>query len=173
MHVLYLLLGWVETHTSHHVRNCFKRHFAIKLSCLSRMLILRPDLRVIKEVFEITHNLPIGAPLKQLWEWILIGISTKTFCKNRKIDLPHINTKIIPSGRKKHLAINQTTNTRDFGRMRNQPHRIVRITIKWKFNYPNNLLFRSIGQVLILIVVFLIGWVEDQKLVDLAAVGWT
>jgi hypothetical protein len=145
LHVLYLFLGRVETHTSHHVRNCFKRHFAIKLSCLRCMLILRPDLRVIKEVFEITHNLPIGTPLKQLREWILIGISTETFRENRKIDLPHINTKIISSGRKKHLAIDQTTNTSDFRRMRNQPHRIVRITIKWKFDYPDDFLFRGIG----------------------------
>ncbi len=61
LHVLNLLLGWIETHASHHVGDGAQGNFAIELSCLCGMLVFGSYLTVVKEVFQITHDLSVGA----------------------------------------------------------------------------------------------------------------
>jgi hypothetical protein len=91
LHVLDLFLGGIETHASHHVGNGTEWNFAIQLSCFSGMFILRSNLTVIEEIFEITHNLPIGTAFKQFWEGVVTRFLIKALCKHRKVDFPHID----------------------------------------------------------------------------------
>lgn len=51
LHVLDFLLGGVESHAPHHVCYGLKRDLAIQLSCFCRVLIFRPNLTVVKEIF--------------------------------------------------------------------------------------------------------------------------
>lgn len=57
--------------------------------------------------------------------------------------------------------------------MSNEAHCIVRIAFQRQFYDANDFVFRGIGQILVLIIVFLISGVEDQQFDNLPSVGRT
>lgn len=97
LHVFYLFLRGIKTHTSHHVCDGFQWHFTIQFPGLSCMFIFGSDLTVVEEILKITHHLASGSSFKQLRVRILLGIIIKTLGQSGEINFPHIHTKIISS----------------------------------------------------------------------------
>ncbi len=94
LHVLDLLLSWVETHAPHHVGYCTQRHLPIELSCLSGMLILGSNLTVVEEVLQITHHLPVGPSLEQLGERVIGWLLIEALAEDREVNFPHVDTQV-------------------------------------------------------------------------------
>lgn len=161
MHILDLFLGGVETHTSHHVCNGFQWDLAIQFSCFCGMFIFRSDLTVIEEILKITHNLASGPTLQQLRERIFIEVIIETFRKRREINFPHIDTQIIRPRSEEKLPVYRTANTGNLGGMGNETHCIIGVTFEGQFYDPDYFVLGCVGEVFVLVVVFLVRWVKD------------
>lgn len=92
LHILYLFLCRIKAHTSHHISNSTQRNLTIQLPSFSCMLIFWSDLTVVKEVFQITHNLAIRSSFQKIRKWVAFRLLVKTLSKNWEINFPHIDT---------------------------------------------------------------------------------
>lgn len=77
LHVLNFFLCGVESHTTHHVGDGTQRDLSVELTGLSCMFVLRSNLAVVKEVFEIAHHLSVGSALEQVGERIALRLLIK------------------------------------------------------------------------------------------------
>lgn len=99
----------------------------------------------------------VGSSFEKFWERVFVGIVAKAFSQDGEINFPHVNTQVFTSGCKEKFSIDQGANTGDFGRMGNQTHGIVRISIQRQFDDSNNFFFCGISQVLILVIVLFVS----------------
>ena len=109
LHVLYLFLSWIESHTTHHISNGTQRYLSIQLPSFSRMLVFGSNLTIVEEIFQITHDLSIRSSFQQVRIRIAFWFFVEALSQDREIYFPHINTKIISSRCKEEFAINHTT----------------------------------------------------------------
>ena len=97
-HVLDFLFGWVVSHCTHEIFKFIDGDFAIKLSCLSGVLLLTSDHGVVEEVIHVLEGLSITATFDEANER-LNTLTTKSNCLFNwgHINLPDVYCQILTS----------------------------------------------------------------------------
>mmetsp|Transcript_56700 Transcript_56700/g.159122 ORF Transcript_56700/g.159122 Transcript_56700/m.159122 type:complete len:260 (-) Transcript_56700:1896-2675(-) len=152
-HVLDLQLRREKAEGAHEVRDLRHGNHAVQVPGLRRLLVLRPDLRVVEVVLHVREELALLAAVQQLHERLDARAAGDAGARDRlRVDQPLVDGEVVPTTSEGVLPLVIHGDGRDLPRVRDQAHTLVRVAVQRQLYEAQHLLVSGVEHELILAV---------------------
>ena len=144
------------------------------------MLVLCSNLRVIKEVVQISEGLAFLSSLQEVGvgvvsESLLVDCEIKVTCKALfqlfDVDEPNVDSEVVAAGRHEVLSVGGRADVNDFPRVRDDSHRVVGVAFQRKLDQSHDFVLSAVGQVVFRHLLLQLLWLQNEDFVYWTGVG--